>query len=226
MRSKKGKRGIASTLFYSTPVMHTVAWFARLIVGVLLKTIRLRIEGKEHLQPLVEAINRDPQTAKPVTIALWHNQLLLVPLLRKCAPIQSCVAVVSGSRDGKLLASFIKTYPEAETILVGHKSRSQALQEMIETLIQRKILLITPDGPRGPRHQVKMGTIYSAIKSDALIVPLRWSASKCLELHTWDGMRIPYPFSKVTLTIGPPLHCQSGSPEALAKELATQLSIL
>ena len=223
MKLKK-RKNFFSKVFFSKPSLHLVAWIARFFVTLLLKTVRLKIEGRKEFEALIAALNADQTTATPVIIALWHEKLLLAPLLRKCAPVQSCTAVVSGSRDGKLLATFIKTYKETDVIVATPKNRAHVLKEMIATLHKRKVLIITPDGPRGPRHTVKMGIIYSSMKSSATIVPIHWHASHAWQLPTWDKLCIPYPFSKVTFIIRPPIpYKENKTAQELAKLLATSL---
>jgi lysophospholipid acyltransferase (LPLAT)-like uncharacterized protein len=109
--------------------------------------------------------------------------------------------VVSKSRDGKLLASYAKTYRNVETILVGHRSRHGALLQMLQALEKNAVVILTPDGPRGPRHAVKPGVIFSAQKCSADVVAMRASFSSKWTLNTWDKMQIPKPFSKVTIDL-------------------------
>lgn len=220
----KKRTSLFAKCFFSKPSIWLFAWIGRVFVTILLKTLRITVHNKEELQKLIKAINSNPASATPVAIALWHNKLLLTPLLRTWAPIQSCVSVVSGSRDGKLLSEFIKTYRDAGVIVATSKNRHNALIEMVDALKKRTILFVTPDGPRGPRQEVKMGVIYSAMKSEAVIVPIAWHASHMLELSTWDKFCIPYPFSKVTFTIESPIFCkEDDNAQELAKLLASSL---
>lgn len=223
--SKKTKRSkLLSKVIFSKPVILIASKLARLLFQLLVGTIRLEVRGGKTLEEYVTRLNTEPN-APPLIIALWHNQLLLVPLLRRFAPITKASAIISKSRDGDWLAAFVKTFRDADVIRVGHSSRHGALLQMIDALNQKIVVLITPDGPRGPRYEVKDGVIYSAKKSNALIFPLQWQASHIWELNTWDKFRIPRPFSKVTMTISEPIACADNLKEHELKEsLQTRLS--
>ena len=65
-------------------------------------------------------------------------------------------------------------------------------------------MVITPDGPRGPKHVIKPGAVYVARKSKAFLLPFSWSSSRSWKLKTWDQMEIPKPFSKVVCVFGEP----------------------
>jgi lysophospholipid acyltransferase (LPLAT)-like uncharacterized protein len=144
---------------------------------------------------------------EPLIIALWHDQLLLGPMVFGILSKSHFAAVISNSRDGRMLASFIETFSKVKTILVGHKFRHKALLQMVHALKERAILIITPDGPRGPKHEVKAGVIFSAQHTEAPIIAMRWLATSKWELKTWDRLAIPKPFSKVTIHFEPSLAC-------------------
>ncbi len=221
LKKKSKWKQAVSSLIFSAPVLFIAGWVSRGIISLLIRTLRVTIHGKDHLLFFDKEINSHPKSATPVIIALWHNHLLLAPLLKQCALITSCKAIVSQSRDAALLAAFINTYKGASVIKVGHRSRHHALQEMINALMERDIILITPDGPRGPRHQAKEGALYAAQKSGAAIVPLSWKGSKVFELPTWDRLQIPYPFSKIELSIKAPITVPLGKDP---KELTSLLN--
>lgn len=142
----------------------------------------------------------------PCIIALWHNKLVLAPLLPSCFKNTKFSVVASKSRDGLLLGAFAKTYPKVDVIHVGHQSRQAALLEIVAELQNKKVVIITPDGPRGPLHEVKGGVAFSAQKAGAPIVPMQWHASKTWRLPTWDKLEIPKPFSKVVVTFKEPVN--------------------
>lgn len=200
-------------------------WLSRLVIksllSLLFSTLRVRVKGKEGFLKLIE------EKKNPLIIAFWHNRILLAPLLRKIAPETPLCIIVSHSRDGQLLTSFGKSYANVSAISVSHNKRHQALFQMCEVLEKNEaVVLITPDGPRGPKYQVKPGVIYSAKKSGAKIIAMRWEASKMWEFSTWDRLRLPKPFSKVTITFEEALACPQETPDQLLQEqLGTLLTL-
>lgn len=144
---------------------------------------------------------------KKCILMIWHNRLILVAeILRKFAPEYVYAALISSSSDGELLAILAQSYRFGRTIRVPHHARYKALRKMIHHLKHGKeILIVTPDGPRGPRYEVKPGIAIAAKKSPAYVIPFTWNASSFWQLGTWDKLICPKPFSKILVTFGSPV---------------------
>jgi lysophospholipid acyltransferase (LPLAT)-like uncharacterized protein len=196
--SKKPKSPFIRRFLFSKPVLFLVGWLASLLIRLLYSTLRVTVNGYEALLT---------SSKEPLIIALWHDQLLLGPMVFGILSKNRFSAVISNSRDGQLLASFIETFSKVTTILVGHKARHTALLQMMRALKERAILIITPDGPRGPRHEVKAGVIFSAQHTEAPIIAMRWQASSIWKFKTWDQLALPRPFAKVAIHFEPSFIC-------------------
>jgi lysophospholipid acyltransferase (LPLAT)-like uncharacterized protein len=87
----------------------------------------------------------------------------------------------------------------------GSSSRrgSQALFELTGKLRQGFDIAITPDGPRGPKYQLQPGPILLARTTGSPILPVHARFSRALTLNSWDGFRIPLPFSRIDVIIAP-----------------------
>jgi lysophospholipid acyltransferase (LPLAT)-like uncharacterized protein len=134
--------------------------------------------------------------------------MALVPkTFRKKTNLCSFTAVISKSRDGNWLDALLRVYPNTDTLRVAHNARPKALLEMIDRLRNPKVaLMITPDGPRGPRHKMKVGPIVAAKESGAPILLFNWKSSKSFLLSSWDRFEIPKPFSQIEVTISEPIY--------------------
>jgi hypothetical protein len=64
-------------------------------------------------------------------------------------------------------------------------------------------MAITPDGPRGPKYHVNPGVIKLAQISGGGILPVHVEFSRYWTLKSWDGFRLPKPFSTVHVTFHP-----------------------
>ena len=186
--SKKKRPPLFARIFYSRPALTCTAYLLRLVTTMLFATLRIRYTGKENL------------AASGALIALWHDKLLLAPLVRKVIPKTPLSVVVSKSRDGRLLGAYVNTFSNAKPIYVAHNRRHTSLLEMLSALETGTSILITPDGPKGPKHILKPGTFYIQQKTGAPLLAMRWHASSFWTLNTWDKMQIPKPFSKVEIT--------------------------
>ena len=168
--------------------------FGRVLLRLLLMTCRVKIVG---LDDFIETASNNR-----CMIMLWHNRLAIVPqILSRYTSKFSFAAVISASRDGKLLEAIVKSYKRGFTIRVGHLKRYQALKELIRTIEERKhIVIITPDGPRGPVYEMKPGIAIAALETGAQVIALDWRAKRMWELKTWDKLRFPKPFTEITVT--------------------------
>ena len=131
---------------------------------------------------------------KPVTEnyigALWHNRLLIFPLvLRRFFPNRPGAALISASRDGDLLADAIHRF--GYDVVRGSSSRlgASAILQLTEKLASGRDVVITPDGPRGPVYELGPGIVFLAQKSDASVLPMNleysryWRLGKLGSLH-------------------------------------------
>ena len=93
------------------------------------------------------------------------------------------------------------------SMLRGSSSRGgvRAYKLLLQTLEKRGKVFITPDGPRGPEHEIKEGTIKSAERNDAILVPLSGQASRRWEIKNWDTFVVPKPFGRVVNVVGQPI---------------------
>lgn len=69
-----------------------------------------------------------------------------------------------------------------------------------------KHVIITPDGPRGPRRQMSNGIVFLASRTGRGVVPTAYSCSRCWKAAgSWTELVIPKPFAKVFLLVGDPI---------------------
>jgi lysophospholipid acyltransferase (LPLAT)-like uncharacterized protein len=72
-------------------------------------------------------------------------------------------------------------------------------------------LAITPDGPLGPREEVKPGVIDLARHAGTPIVPTAFGASRGKIVASWDRFLIPYPFARAVFVYGEPVAVTPGA---------------
>jgi len=161
--------------------------------------------------------------------ALWHNRLLIFPLvLRRFLPNRHGAALISASRDGDLLADAIRRF--GYDVVRGSSSRlgATAILHLTEMLASGRDVVITPDGPRGPAYELGPGIVFLARKSGAPVLPMNLEYSRCWRLGSWDRFIIPQPFSKVRVLVNQPHHIKSiGTPDEFeAERLALQSAMM
>lgn len=129
-------------------------------------------------------------------IAFWHGKMLPVWYYFKgCNPL----GIVSLSKDGEILSMLLKKWKF--TLIRGSSSKGK--KEVIESTINanhKGPILITPDGPRGPKEEMKAGAIVIAQKSKKPLILCGVRISKKIILKkSWDNFEIPLPFAKIYL---------------------------
>ena len=166
---------------------------------LLFATCKLEIEGLDQFCQIAHS--------QKCILMLWHNRLALAPfILHRFAPEFIFAALISASRDGDMLTTVVQSYKKGRVIKVPHQARYQALRELIKAIeAQEQIVIITPDGPRGPRYELKPGVAIAALETGASVIALNWETEQFWELKTWDRLRIPKPFAKIKITFQEPI---------------------
>ncbi len=145
----------------------------------------------------------------PLIGVFWHNRQLMMPWVfvrcRKRWSRRTLYMLISEHRDGRLIARAIKTLGISSVAGSSTHGGSRALRELIEKVKGGDHAAITPDGPRGPRGELKTGVIRLAMATGAPIVPVAYGASRVWRFKSWDGMLLPRPFSRGAFVMGEPL---------------------
>ena len=67
-------------------------------------------------------------------------------------------------------------------------------------------IVTTADGPRGPQHEFKAGTVLMARIAGVPIVPIGCAADRAWYLEKrWDRFMIPKPFARIVVAVGEPV---------------------
>ena len=186
---------------------YPIAYSIKFFLKFLLWTCKFKITG---IETLIELSGKSP-----CILMLWHNRIALAPeILTRFTKDLTFAAFVSKSRDGEPLALLVQSYKVGKTIRVGHHTRFDALKTLINHLKNKNdIVVVTPDGPRGPKYELKPGVAAAAKASNASIIPFSWTASNYWTLRTWDGFMIPKPFSTIHAVFEQPITLDNESIE-------------
>lgn len=160
-------------------------------------------------------------------VAFWHGSMLAGWFLHRPVDGNKVSALVSQSSDGEYLSAVLDRWGYSMIRGSSHIGGKEAMQLMVDEVDKGHSLAITPDGPRGPRHEMKMGAVRVAQRTGVPLVLAGIAAGKKKSLRSWDSFEVPIPFSEVVVTYGEPTIVPSelnGEPldryrDALQKEL-------
>ena len=134
----------------------------------------------------------------------WHNKLFLGPHL---LPRNRVINALQSSHSDGMITSLALKYLGMNVILGSSKKGGvQAFRKMVKRLQLGESIAITPDGPKGPKEQVKEGIIKLAQITNTPIIPLVWTTKKFKTINSWDNFVLPYPFSKGMYCFGKPIN--------------------
>lgn len=147
----------------------------------------------------------DPKRKGRFIAAAWHNRILMLPpcFERMRLPGQRLTVLTSASRDGGLLSEVVRWFGVESVRGSSSRRGASAIRELQAVLDSGSDVIVTPDGPRGPRYNLAPGLVYLSQKTGIPIVRVDSEYSRYWELKNWDRFRIPKPFARVTVSIYP-----------------------
>lgn len=169
------------------------------------RTTRWRIEGREHMLAIWES-------RVPAIGAFWHDQLpLMVFTWTHRAPgeprpgAMRCAVLVSRHRDGRLIGDVVTRLGVEAVHGSTARGGAEAFRALQRLLADGHSVVITPDGPRGPRRVAQPGVARLAQASGRSVLPIGVAVSRRRVLDTWDRVAIPLPFGRGGIAYGAPI---------------------
>jgi lysophospholipid acyltransferase (LPLAT)-like uncharacterized protein len=163
----------------------------------------------------ISAIN--PPQNMPAVITFWHGYMM--PVWKYFSFGDAC-AVVSSSHDGQILSDLLGKWKF--NLIRGSSSRGggEVLLKVVNNL-PTKTVLITPDGPRGPRYGFKVGALVASQRTSRPLYYCGVDIHGYKSFHkSWDRFLFPHPFAKITLRFSDPVHV----PVELSREEITRVA--
>jgi lysophospholipid acyltransferase (LPLAT)-like uncharacterized protein len=170
-----------------------IAWTVRAWIG----TVRYRCRA---LGPRVEPTV--PGLQGRFIYAFWHETMLL-PAYHYGKT--NAHVLISNHADGEMIAQACRHLQLG--VIRGSTTRHglQAVREILQ-LEGQSHLVITPDGPRGPRRVAQPGVVYLAARTGLPVVPVGFACKKAWRMRSWDRFAIPRPFTDAVGVLGQPIH--------------------
>ncbi len=136
--------------------------------------------------------------------AFWHQRQAFFTVSHRG---DHMAMLISRSVDGEMISETIRRCCGVISVR-GSSSRgaSEAVRGLITSLKAGFDLGITPDGPKGPKCEIKEGVMFLAQKLGVPILPITNAQSNRLVLKgTWDQFQVPMPFGRSVVVYGKPI---------------------
>lgn len=172
---------------------------AGLVLRVLYRTLRVRWTDRAGV------LARRARGERFV-FAAWHDGLILLPLCVHRVPSGLHPRVlISQHRDGEIAARAAGHFGVRSIRGSSTRGGVGGVRGLLAAHRRGEDVLIIPDGPRGPRHEAKMGIVHLGRLTGAPIVPVGVGATPRRLLGSWDRMQVPKPFGRVAIVFGDPI---------------------
>ena len=182
-------------------------------LGALFRTLRIEKTGHQLLL-------RPREERTPVIFVFWHGRLL--PLIHVHRH-QGVVVLVSEHRDGEYLARLLHHFGFGTVRGSSTRGGARGLKGLVRAASGGWDLAITPDGPRGPNRELKLGALSVARLTGLPLVPVGVGVASAWRVRSWDGLLVPKPFATVRVAYGPPSFVPRNAGQAEIDEMAASL---
>lgn len=182
-------------------------WLYMMLVGKTTRIVNLNLEYRRDLEA----------AGQHYIYALWHEQQAFFVYSHRDSKITS---LVSPSKDGEIMARVLNLFGLDAARGSSRQNPARGLIALMRRVQEGYHLGITPDGPLGPRREVKPGALYLARKLGLPILPIVNGSKRKLVLNSWDRFQFPLPLNRVAVVYGPPLWIK---PEDRLEEKAEEL---
>jgi lysophospholipid acyltransferase (LPLAT)-like uncharacterized protein len=186
-------------------VQAALGWLVAAYIEVVIATLRWRRENEGPARVALDGPDG--------LIALfWHGRI--VPAIA-CRPIlkdKPRKVMISLSRDGEFIAL------AAERLRIptirgstgrvgggGSKGGALAFRQARGVVASGGVMIMTPDGPRGPSQVMQIGPVQLARATSAPVFLMGLAVSPAIRLGSWDEGRVPLPFGRAVLVLDGPL---------------------
>ncbi len=196
---------------------------------------------KEIIRP--REVEEYEASGKPIIYVLWHGRIFPMGFSTPKRG-RKIYTVISRHGDGQLISYVIRmmgikgirgsTDRKVGEHKKGFPSKDRGgtyvIRRSIALLEEGAAVIITPDGPRGPRFVYKANSVKIASEAKAAIVPVSFSASSAKIFNSWDKFLLPMPFSTIKIKSGNlkliPQNVSDEEVEKYGKELQDELNNL
>ena len=191
-------------------------------MAIVKRTTRWEVLHFERVQDIVES-------GEGLIALTWHSRFAMLNSAWRRG-WQMPHVMISRSRDGNIvhytsralgLQTIRGSSKKAGSVKV--KGGGRAAAEAVDAVKGGGCVVITPDGPRGPRQRLQMGALRLARATGAPLVPCSFAVAKRKTFESWDRTVLPGWFGRGVILWGEPLRVPPGASDAEMESMRVSL---
>jgi len=168
----------------------TIGWLVAAYMTLVKYTTRWDVQRAEQVAGITG-------NGKGVIALVWHSRFMMLTAAWK-KKFQLPFVLISRSRDGDIVAHTshslgLKTIRGSakKKLTTKAKGGAKAGRDIIGAIEQGGCIVITPDGPRGPRQRLGDGPLRLARLTGAPLMPCTFAIENRKQINSWDTSLSP-----------------------------------
>lgn len=186
-------------------------------------SVRWRHVNFERVEPVLE-------TDQGAIALMWHGRIPVALAVSKAWWRKPRRCLVSPSADGEAFAQALEysRYPSirASTAKKGDSAKARAViaafREAMSWVKGGGVLIVTPDGPRGPYEVMAPGALQIAKRTGVPVFMMGIAVAPAARAGSWDRAMIGMPFGRGVVVWDGPLHVPPDADDAAMGALLSE----
>jgi len=183
-------------------VQSALGWSVAQYMRLIKRTTRWDVRNAERVSHILGSGNG-------VIALTWHSRFLMLTAAWEADELDPYV-MISRSRDGAVVSGTCKALG-LKTIRGSRKKKGKdkggdaAAAAAMTAVRSGGCVVITPDGPRGPRQRLGEGPLRLARATGAPLMPCTFAVARRKQFSSWDRFVLPKLFGKGMILWGTPV---------------------
>lgn len=187
---------ILKTLIRTSAVQNGISFFITAYIRLVYYTSRKHLDIDDLALPYIKG-------QLPAIFSFWHGSLLMMAMI--CPKDNKKHVIISTHHDGEIIARTMQRFGIDAIRGSSTRGGAKAAMQVIKALRIGEHVVITPDGPKGPRMKVQKGIISLARLTNVPVISLACHSSWHKLMPSWDNFMIVLPFGTLYYRVSPPL---------------------
>lgn len=192
-------------------VQYTLGWMVAQYMRLVKRTTRWETRYADR-------VNHILGSGQGVIALTWHSRFMMLTAAWKADELDPYV-MISRSRDGAVVAATcqalgLKTLRGSARKSGKAKGGEKAAAGAVTAIRAGGCVVMTPDGPRGPRQRLGDGPLRIARATAAPLMPCTFAVSRRKQFKSWDRFVLPKLFGKGLILWGTPVIIPPDTTEA------------